>query len=153
MSKKKALIILTFINFLALLALWWGYSEFNKVFAGVAKFSDTVSINNRIGFFLVGIGVPIGYIFALCDYFFLHNYFKKKAAWVNWGFIILGIVLFTSAIVVSAYMRTYVERAGYLHCPEADKRMSFTTYLMYTKNYDICSRLVEGKEKNRAERR
>ncbi len=145
MSKKKALIVLTVINLLALWALWLGYNEFNEVFTGVARFADTVSLNNRIGFFLVGIGVPIGYVFTLCDHFFLHRFFEKKAPWVNGAFITLGIVLLASAIFMSVFMRTYVERAGYLHCPQADERMTFITYLMYTKNYEICSQLVEGK--------
>jgi hypothetical protein len=146
-SKKKALFVFTVFDLFALLALWLGYNEINKVITGVANFADTVSLNNRIGFFSFGIGIPIGHVLLICDYLFLHRVFAKKPAWGNGAYIIFGVVLFASAIFISAYMRTYVERAGYLHCPKADDRMTFTTYLMYTKNYDICSQLAAEKKK------
>ncbi len=145
MSKKKALILFTFCDLLALLALWLGYDVINNVVGGIANSADMVGFNNRVGFLVFGVSLPIVHIFAICDYLFFQKIFAKKAAWVNGAFIILGIVFFASAIFISAYMRTYVERAGYLRCPEADKRMTFSTYLMYTKNYEICSRLVEEK--------
>jgi hypothetical protein len=145
--KKKALVLFTVFDLLALLALWLGYNEINKVITDISNFADTVSLNNRIGFFSFGIGVPIGHVLLICDYLFLHRVFARKPAWGNRTYIIFGVVLFASAIFISVYMRTYVERAGYLHCPEADDRMTFTTYLMYTKNYDICSQLAAEKRK------
>lgn len=148
MSKKKALILFAVFDLLALLALWLGYNEINNVVDGIANFADTVSLNNRIGFFSFGIGIPIGHVLLICDYLFLHRVYAKKPAWGNGVYIIFGVVLFASAIFISGYMRAYVERAGYLHCPEADDRMTFTTYLMYTKNNDICSQLiVENRKK------
>jgi hypothetical protein len=65
MSKKTALIVLGFINFFALLGLWLGYDVINKIFDGIANSADTISINNRIGFFIFGIGIPIGYVFII----------------------------------------------------------------------------------------
>ena len=70
---------------------------------------------------------------------------------VNLAFVILGIVLFASAIAISVYMRTYVEGAGYLRCPKADKRMTFSTYLMYTKITKHAASSLRKKEKNKAE--
>lgn len=148
MSKKKAHLILIFGDILALFALWLGYNEINKVMACVADFADMVNFNNRIGFLIFAAGFIIAHIFIICNNLFLNKIFEKKAAWGNGVFIILGIVLFASAILISVNMRTYVEKAGYLHCPKADKRMTFATYLIYTKNSEICSQLVEGNVKN-----
>lgn len=149
MSKKKAHLILIFGDLLALFALWLGYDEINKVIECVADFADMVNFNNRIGFLIFAAGFIIAHIFIICNNLFLNKIFEKKAAWGNGVFIIFGIVLFASAILISACMRTYVEKAGYLRCPQADHQLSFSTSLVYTKDAAICNRLVEEKRKIR----
>jgi Ni,Fe-hydrogenase I cytochrome b subunit len=65
----------------------------------------------------------------------------------NWSALILLIVLFASGFFISARMQTYAERKGYLRCPQADRQLSFSTGLVYTKDAPICRRLVEEKRK------
>lgn len=145
MSKKKALILLVFFDLLALLALWLGYDVIGNVVAGVANSADVVGFNNRVGFLVFAVACPITHIYAICDYLFFHDFLARKTAWVNAAFIILGVVLFASALFISAYMQTYVERAGYLHCAKVDKRLTFSKHLVYSQNYETCSRLVVEK--------
>ena len=150
MGKKTAHIVLIFGDFLTLFILWIGYNEINGVVTGIAKFSDSVSFNSKVGGFFVIIFMPIIHIYVICEYFFLQKVLPKIAKWVNRSIIILCIVLFASAIFISFYMRVYVIRAGYVHCYELDDQLSFSTYLMYTKNNDVCSRLIEEKNEEKA---
>ncbi len=142
MSKKKAHVIITLFDAFSLFGLWWGYSEVDQIITGISNFSDMVSFNNKIGFFIFGVGLPIAHIIGIIEYFW-PNILIKRTALINQSFIILGIALFVMAFGISAFLKTYVESAGYQHCPKADKNLSFSTYLVYTKDTAICSQLVE----------
>jgi len=147
-EQKKAQVIILFGDILALLIFWIGYNEINQVVAGVAHYADSVEFNNRVGFFFIGVGLPITHLYAIYE-----NYWpkvaKKKNALFNYLFLILIIVLFASGFFVSARVQTYVVRAGYLHCHQADESMSFSAYLVYTKDDAICGQLIEEKRKPR----
>lgn len=148
MSKKKAHFVILFIDLLALLIFWTGYHEINQVVVDIAHSADSVEFNNKVGLYFVGVGIPTVHLFAIYEYFW-PQVVKKRMAWFNLSGIILLIVLFASAFFISVRVRTYVERAGYLHCRTADHDMSFSTYLNYTKNETTCSQLIEEKRKPR----
>jgi hypothetical protein len=142
MSKKMAHVVLIFIDILALIALWLCYNEIHRVVIGISNSVDAISFNNRIGFLFVAAIMPVVHIFAVCHHYWLQKAFEKKTNLINWSFIALGIAIFASAFFISARMKTYVERAGYRHCTKADDKMTFSTYLVYTKDTAICSQLV-----------
>lgn len=148
MSKEKALILFVLFDIFAMLVFWIGYNEINHVVSGIAHSADSVQLNNRVGFFFIGVLAPMVHLFGIYEYFWPKTV-EKKAALINWSAIILLIVLFASAFFISARMRTYVERAGYLHCHPADESMTFCAYLAYTKNPAICRQLVEEEKKPR----
>jgi hypothetical protein len=148
MSKRKAHTVILFIDLLAMLIIWIGYNEINQVVVDIAHSVDSVEFNNKVGLFFIGIGIPIIHLFIIYEHFW-PQVVKKRMIWFNFSGIFLLIVLIASAFFVSARMRTYVEQAGYLHCSPADDDMSFTTYLNYTKDDAICSRLIEEKRNAR----
>lgn len=148
MSKKKAHLFIILFDILAILIFWIGYDEINQVLVNIANSADSVEFNNKVGLFLIGVGIPIIHLFAIYEYFW-PKVVEKRMALLNWSALILLIVLFASAFFISARVQTYVEQAGYRHCRPADHEMSFTTYLIYTKNEAICIQLIEEKRKPR----
>ncbi len=147
MSKRMAHVVLVLVDILALFAIWLGYDEIRRVFIGIVNSADIISFNNRTGFLFVAIIVPITHSFAVCHHYWWQKALKKKATLVNWSFIVLGLVVFASAFLISTHIQTYVEKAGYQHCPKGDDRMTFSTYLVYTKDAAICRQLtVENKK-------
>jgi hypothetical protein len=148
MSKRKAHFFMILFDLLALSIFWLGYDEINHVVIDIAHSADSVEFNNRVGFFFIGVLMPMAHLFAIYEYFWPKSV-KKRMALFNWSAVILLIVLFASAFFISARLGTYVEQAGYLYCHPADKSMTFCTYLVYTKNEATCRRLVEEKRKPR----
>jgi hypothetical protein len=148
MSKKKAHVLLILLDIFSISGLWMGYDLINQVVVNITHAADSVEFNNRIGFLCFGVALPITHLFLIYEYFW-PKVVKKKTILFNWSFFILLIVLFASGFFISSRVRTYVERAGYMRCPQADHRLSFSTGLVYTKDAAICSRLIEEKRKPR----
>jgi len=148
MSKKKAHIIILFGDIFSIICLWAGYNLINQVVIDIAHYADAVKFNSKVGFFCFGVGLPMAHLFGIYEHFW-PKIVEKKAALINWSAIILLLVLFASGFFISARVRTYVERAGYLHCHPVDQQQTFSTGLVYTKDAAICYRLVEEKRKPR----
>ena len=130
MSKKKAHILLIFFDILSLICLWAGYNLINQVVIDIAHSVDAVEFNNRVGFFCFGAMMPLVHLFAVYEYFW-PKVVEKKMALFNWSALFLLIVLFACAFIISACVKSYVEQAGYLRCPEADHRLTFSSGLVY----------------------
>jgi hypothetical protein len=120
----------------------------NQVVIDIADSANAIEFNNRVGFFCFGVLMPMAHLFAIYEYFFPKTVAKRMALF-NWSAFILLIVLFACGFCISAGVQTYVERAGYLRCPQADRQLSFSTGLAYTKDDATCGRLVEEKRKPR----
>lgn len=144
MSKRKAHIVMILFDIFSLICLWAGYNLVNQVVVDIAHSADTVEFNNRVGFFCFGVLLPLVHLFAIYEYFWPQAV-KRKMALFNWSALILLIVLFTSGFYISTRVKIHVEGAGYLHCPQADRQLSFSTGLVYTKNDAICGQLIELK--------
>ena len=114
MSKKKAHIFLLLIDIFSIIGLWAGYNEINQVVIDIAHSADAVEFNNRVGFFCFAVLMPMVHLFAIYEYFW-PKVIEKRMAWFNWLAFILLIVLFASSFFISARVRAYVERAGYMH--------------------------------------
>jgi hypothetical protein len=148
MSKKKAHIILILCDILAALLFWLGYEIVNGVATSIVNYADSIEFNSRVGFLFIGVGLPIAHLFVILSYFF-PKVIERKNVLFNYSFFILLIVLLASGFFTSARVRTYVERAGYLRCPQAEHQLSFSTGFVYTKDDAICSRLIEEESKPR----
>jgi hypothetical protein len=148
MSKKKAHIILIFIDIFSISCLWAGYKLISHVVIDIAHSADAIEFNSRVGFFCFGALMPLVHLFAIYEYFFPKTV-EKRTALISWSALILLIVLFACGFFISARLRTHVEQAGYLRCPQADRQLSFSTGLVYTRDDATCSRRVEEKRKPR----
>jgi hypothetical protein len=146
MSKKKAHILAILFDILSIIGLWVGYHLINQVVTGIAHPSDTVEFNSKVGFFCFGVVFPLAHLFGIYEYFW-PKVVEKRMALISWSALILLIVLFASGFLISARLQAYVERSGYLHCLQADRQVSFSTGLVYTRDAAICRRLVEEKRK------
>jgi hypothetical protein len=131
-----------------MLIFWMGCDIVHGIVTGIANSADSIEFNNRVGFLFLGIALPITHLLAIYEHFW-PKVIEKKAILFNWSIFILLIVLFASGFFISSRVRTYIERAGYMRCPQADHRLSFSTGLVYTKDAAICSRLIEEKRKQR----
>lgn len=148
MSKPKAHILLVLFDIFSIICLWAGYKLINQVVIDIAHSADAIELNNRVGFFCFGVLIPMVHLFAVYEYFW-PKVVEKRMAHFNWSAVILLIVLFASGFFISGCVQTYVAQAGYLRCPQADRQLSFSTGLVYTKDDVICSRLIEEKRKLR----
>lgn len=144
MSRTNAHILAIVFDIAAIIGLWAGYHFISQVVTGIAQSADTVEFNSKVGFFCFGIAFPIVHLVAIYEYF-RPEVVKKRMALFNWSGLVLLIVLFVCAFFVSVGVRTYVGQSGYLHCKEADHQLTFSTGLVYTRNDDICSQLIEEK--------
>ena len=148
MSKKKAHAVLVLLDIFSIISLWLGYHRINQVVVGITHSADFVEFNNRVGFLFIGAALPMVHLFAIFEYFW-PKIIEKRMVLFNWSVVILLIILISGALFVPTRMQTYVERAGYLRCSQADHQLSFSTGLVYTKNDAVCSRLIEEKSKSR----
>jgi hypothetical protein len=144
MSKPKAHLILFLFDIIVILICWIGYHEISRVVDGIAHSAESVEFNNRVGFFFIGVVVPMAHLLSITEHLWPKVVGKKKALINRWAFI-LFILISACCLSISIGVRAYVERAGYLHCPRADSKMTFCTYLVYTKVDATCARLTSGK--------
>ena len=148
MSKNKAHIVLIFLDVLVVLLIWMGYEIVKGVVTGISNYADSVEFNSRVGFLFIGVGLPITHLLVILSYFW-PKVVERKSILFNYLFFVLLIVLFASAFLITSRVQTYAEQAGYLRCPEADHRLTFSTGLVYTKNEAVCSRLIDEKRTSR----
>jgi hypothetical protein len=78
MSKRKAHLILILFDMLAILVSWVGYSEISQVVGGIAHSAESVEFNNRVGFFFIGVVVPMAHLLALYEYLWPKVVEKKR---------------------------------------------------------------------------
>jgi hypothetical protein len=142
-SKRTAHLILLALDVAILFVLWRGLSEINEIFVDIANSVDVLTFSNRIGLFLVGIGLPMVHSLAIWE-LFRPDLLVKKARIINTSIAIFGIVLIAAAIFVSLYMQWYTERAGYHYCRGGDRGGMIFKTLTYTMDAEICRRFIIG---------
>ena len=143
MSKRKAHVILMFVDIIAIVGVWIGYCEIDAVISGVSSSIDSVSFLNRIGLIFLFVGVPIIHV---CSIFIngWPGYSQSHSRILKSVGIIFGVFLIIGTMLISVLLQSYVEKAGYHYCPKASRRMTFSTNLVFTRNMEICERLVEN---------
>jgi hypothetical protein len=137
MSKKQAHIILFFGDLLALSVIISFYYDFSEIVQEISHQVEMISFSNRMGFFIVGMIVPIGHFLGIVEHF-RPEYIKKNYKFLNIGVIVLTIALFAAGFAGSAWIESKVENAGYVYCRKASGASALARTLVYTKNMEIC---------------
>ncbi len=148
MNKKLAHTILFFGSLLCIGGLWIGYHEFQRILLEITNQADMIKFGNRVGFFIVGLFLPLIHLFIIVEHFrptLIHKYKRL----MNQGAIFLLIVLLSAGIIGSSWLESKVENAGYVYCRNASGISALAKSLVYTRDMDICEELVESKIKRR----
>jgi amino acid permease len=144
MQKRSALIVIVIMNLFCLGGLVWGYHIFNQLLIDMGNYVDSVEFNNRIGFLLLGFGIPL-----ICSLILLENVrpqlIRKYSRIANCGTLVLVLLLFITSYVGSNHLRHTVEKAGYTNCHELNRRSTLSTFLVYTRSSNICEQLMAEK--------
>ncbi len=148
MNKKLALILFSLFDLLFLGGLWIAYHEVNQLFLSINNQTDIIKFGNRIGFFLVGFGIPIVHLAGIIE-FFWPTFIKQNMRVLNFSGIILITILISAGFLGSIWMRSQVENAGYVYCRNASGISALAKTLVYTKNLEICEDLVASKRISR----
>ncbi|MGD9009528.1 MAG: hypothetical protein PVG41_16500 [Desulfobacteraceae bacterium] len=113
---------------------------------------DIIRFGNRDGFFVVGIGFPLMHLLIvmeqLCpDFIKRIEKYKKPVNYSIMGFI---FALLIAGFVMSSWLQSRAENAGYVHCRYVSGVSALAKTLVYTKEVQICEDL---EAKARAERK
>lgn len=147
-NEKLAHIFFLFIDFFSLWLLWIGYNEIKEIIAGIYSQADIIRVGSRVGFYVVGLYMPITHIFIIVNSFF-PAIEKKYSRLVNQCFIVALITFLATGFLGSSCIRVSVENAGYTYCRNASGISALARTLVYTKNMDLCDELVESERKRR----
>jgi membrane protease YdiL (CAAX protease family) len=151
MSKKQALILFFLFDIPCLFILWYFPNEIGQLLLDTHKQADMVSFNSKEGFFILAIFVPIVHLLGFIEYFWF-ELIKKHSRLINYGAIVVFILLFVSAITISSLIKAKVENAGYMNCAELEWSGTYSVSYTYTRNQEICEQLVAEKAKEKEKR-
>jgi hypothetical protein len=146
MSKKQAHIVLFFGDLLSLGAIIMFYYDFNEISIEISSQVEVISFSNRMGFFVLGVGLPIIHILGIVEYFW-PEFIKNNHKILNISVIVVLVVLLAAGFAGSAWIKSKVENAGYVYCRKASGASALAKALVYTKNIEICEELVKPKKK------
>jgi amino acid permease len=146
MTKKKAHIILSILDLLIIEGIITFYYDFRQIILDTSNHVEMISFSNRMGFFILGVGLLIIHLMVIVEHF-KPELIKKNNKILNVGLIALAIALFTTAFTGSEWIKSKVENAGYVYCRKASGASALAKTLVYTKNMEICEELVETKRK------
>jgi hypothetical protein len=146
MNKKLAHSIIILFDLLSFLGLWYVYHEVQGVLIKINNQADLIEFGNRDFFILVVLIVPVGHILAIIEHFNadLIRVYNKL---LNYSVILALIILLGAGSFGSFWIKSRVEKVGYIYCRNASGISALAKTLVYTKNMDICEELVETKRK------
>jgi hypothetical protein len=140
MNSKARHLILIFFDALCIFILWIGYDNIRQTLIEINSQLDIIRIGNRDGFFIVGIGFPLLHLLNITGYYF-SGFFKKYQVSLNYGVIGLIIVLLSVGFVISSWLQSRAENAGYVHCRYISGVSALAKTLVYTKDAKLCEDL------------
>lgn len=145
MNKKVAHTILIIGDLLCFIGLWYGYQTFLRIFGEITHNAETIRYGNRIGFFVVCIGLPLIHLLVFIERF-RPDLIKKYMKAINQTLIGMIILLIAAGFAGSMWINTKVENAGYIYCSKASGVGATSKTLVYTRNMQICEDLVAEKK-------
>jgi hypothetical protein len=143
---------LLFFDLLSIVMIYIFFNDFKQTLAEINSQVDIVRFGNRDGFFIVGIGIPLMHLLIvseqLCPNFIKRiEKYKKPVNYSIMGFV---FALFIAGFVISSWLQSRAENAGYVHCRYVSGVSALAKTLVYTKELQICEDL---EAKARAERK
>ena len=144
MSKKTAHVIIFLGDLLCLWGLWIGFNEIKGIFNALHSQADIIRVGSRVGFYIMGIFLPVTHIFIVANSF-IPVIERKYSRLVNQCFAVAIIVLLASGFIGSHVIRKSVANAGYTYCREASGLSTLVRTLVYTKTMDICEKETQKK--------
>lgn len=148
MTQKQAHSALFLFDLLGIVMIWMAYNEFQRIPIEISNQLATIRFGNRVGFLVVGIGIPIFHILILMDRL-KPNIAKKHRITFNSGIILLIISLIVSGFATSSWMKSQVENAGYVYCRQVSGAGATSKTLVYAKDIKTCEYLAEKRKKDR----
>lgn len=141
MNKKLAHAILFIGDILCFWGLWYGYHEFQRVFIESTNHADVIEFGNRVGFFILGIILPVAHILSIIEYFNA-ELIRIHHRLMNYSAFIILFILLATGFIGSSWLKTQVENAGYIYCRDASGISALAKKVVYTKNMAICEKAV-----------
>jgi hypothetical protein len=138
----QAHLVLIICDIFAVWGLWLGYNSLHEIQSGIAAQVDTIRYGNRIGFAIVGVAFPLFHILFMVEKLWT-DFIKKYSSIANIGIVILLSTLILGGIAGSHWVKSHVENAGYIYCWRASGSGAVSKTLVYTKDMEICEKLVE----------
>jgi hypothetical protein len=151
MNNKLRHFGLLFFDLLCIGVLWIGWDKVQEILIAINHQVDIIRFSNRTGFFIVGIGFPLLHLFMMIEQLrpdFIKKISKYKALINNcvMGFIVALVI---AGFVVSSWLESRAEDAGYVYCWYVSDPSALAKTLVYTKDAKLCEDLSA---KARAER-
>jgi hypothetical protein len=146
--EKKAHLIISLLDLFAIGGVVMFYYDFSEIVLKISNQAEMIKFSNRMGFFILGVGLPLIHLLAIVEHF-RPEYIKKNQKILNISTIAVTIVLFATGFAGSAWIRTKVENADYVYCRKASRASALAKTLVYTKNMEICEELVASKKGQR----
>jgi hypothetical protein len=148
MNKKLAHAKLFLLDIPCLFCFWFFLNEISRMFLDISHQADMVEFNSKEGFFILAAVVPIAHIVIIIEHIWF-DFIKKYTRLINYGALIMFILLFASAITISILIKVKVENAGYVNCKELEWSGTYSKSYTYTRNQAICEQLLAEKAKEK----
>lgn len=151
MSNTTRHLGLLVFDLICIIMLWVFFNCFKQTLSEINSQIDIVKFGNRDGFFIVGIGIPLLHLLIVIEQIcptFIQKIQKYKKP-VNAGVMGFVIALLIGGFVISSWLQTRAEDAGYVHCRYISGVSALAKTLVYTKDAELCRDLSA---KARAER-
>lgn len=151
MSNTTRHVGLLIFDLICIVMLWIFFNNFKQTLAEINSHVDILKFGNRDGFFVVGIGIPLLHLLIAIEQMFpdFINKIQRYKKQVNAGVMGFVIALLIAGFVISSWLQTRAENAGYVHCRYISGVSALAKTLVYTKNVELCEELSA---KARAER-
>jgi len=148
MSKKQAHILYSFFDLCCMVIIWIFCNSTIQLFSDIHNQAGMVTVSSKEGFFIFAIVAPIVHLISIVEYFYF-KFIKSHAQAIGYGFIAMLIFMFVSAFVISSLLKAKVENAGYFNCRELEWSGTYSVSYTYTRNQEICGKLVAEKSKQK----
>jgi hypothetical protein len=148
MNKKLAHTVLLFFDFLCIWGFLIGYHDVKHTLMEITSYTDMITFGSRDGFFILGIFLPAVHLLPVIDHIW-PDFPKKYHQLVNISLIVTVVAMLSSGFIISSWIKSQVENAGYIYCREASGISALAKSLVYTKDMAICEDLVTAKYKHR----
>jgi hypothetical protein len=124
-----------------LFLLWLFFNDAGKILSSIHNQAEMVAFNSKEGFLILGLFAPLAHLVGIVEHF-RPELIRKHARSINYSAIAFFAFLFVFAIGASNWFERKVQNAGYISCRELNHSGTFSIYLVYTRNQQICDQMT-----------